>query len=162
MAAEPVLARQQLSYVPSKLKRYGALQWSSVTVVQVLVLFLLCMVKVFLFAWSKTDQERLDEVTLEVQNVRAATALTVYHLAAETNGAEISAAELTDYQRVTTESVDRISVPAALATQTRELSERNPEGEPVRLDTRSSLRETVRECWRYIFHGDELSRVPER
>ncbi len=76
------------------------------------------MAQVWLYAWSKTEQERLDKLTTNVQRVRAQAHSKAYRYARAVDGLQMRPAEEETFQRLTPELVDRVQIPSPTAAVT--------------------------------------------
>jgi len=117
LAADPLLTHESLLRVPSApAAGYRALSWTWGAIAKGVFLFALGMTQVWLYAWSKTEQERLDKLNTNVQRVRAQAHSKAYRYARLVDRFQVQPAEAETFQRLTPELVDRVHLPASTAT----------------------------------------------
>jgi hypothetical protein len=116
LAADPLLTHESLLRLPSApAAGYRALSWTWGAIAKGVFLFALGMAQVWLYAWSKTEQERLDKLTTNVQRVRAQAHSKAYRYARAAAGLQVRPAEEETFQRLTPELVDRVQIPSPTA-----------------------------------------------
>jgi hypothetical protein len=113
MAVDP-LPYETVASLPTAPGRAKAVHWSRLSVAKVLFLFALGMVQAWLYGWSLTEQQKVDDARIETEQVRARVRDKAYRYAKAVEEFQMRPEEQQLYQRLAPDRVDRIILPANL------------------------------------------------